>query len=237
MNASTTMIEVDRINAYYGDSHVLFDLSLQVREREVVALLGRNGAGKSTTLKTLAGVLHPRTGAIRFAGEAIEFAAEPRYRQTRSATGAGGAANFRRIDGRRKSGPRRPVGTPGVAAQRDFRDLFPPTRTARQLWPVVVWRRAANAGDRARFDQTSLFILLDEPFEGLAVIIVQNLLEVCRTLAAQGQTIVIVEQNVRAALSLASRTYVSTMGTSCSRALLSNCTKRRMCDELRTLGV
>src|ERR1700752_4410152 len=65
------MIEVERINPYYGDSHVLFDLSMQVREREVVALLGRNGAGKSTTLKTLAGVLHPRSGTIRFEGTRI----------------------------------------------------------------------------------------------------------------------------------------------------------------------
>jgi len=67
-----TMIDVDRINTYYGDSHVLFDVSMQVREREVVALLGRNGAGKSTTLKTLAGVLRPRSGAIRFDGATIE---------------------------------------------------------------------------------------------------------------------------------------------------------------------
>ena len=66
------MIDVDRINAYYGDSHVLFDVSMQVREREVVALLGRNGAGKSTTLKTLAGVLRPRSGTIHFDGAAIE---------------------------------------------------------------------------------------------------------------------------------------------------------------------
>jgi branched-chain amino acid transport system ATP-binding protein len=66
------MIEVERINSFYGDSHILFDLSIYVREREVVALLGRNGAGKSTTLKTLAGALHPRSGTIRFAGTAIE---------------------------------------------------------------------------------------------------------------------------------------------------------------------
>ena len=67
----SSMVEVERINTYYGDSHVLFDLSMEVREREVVALLGRNGAGKSTTLKTLAGVLHPRSGTIRFEGEPI----------------------------------------------------------------------------------------------------------------------------------------------------------------------
>ena len=69
------MIEVERINTYYGDSHVLFDLSMEVREREVVALLGRNGAGKSTTLKTLAGVLQPRSGTIRFEGKPIQLLA------------------------------------------------------------------------------------------------------------------------------------------------------------------
>ena len=77
-----SMIEVEQINTYYGDSHVLFDLSMDVREREVVALLGRNGAGKSTTLKTLAGVLHPSSGTIRFEGVPIGLASwrrcEPR---------------------------------------------------------------------------------------------------------------------------------------------------------------
>ena len=77
------MIEVERINSYYGDLHVLFDVSMTVREREVVALLGRNGAGKSTTLKTLAGVLHPRSGTIRFEGAAIE--ALPSHRSPASA--------------------------------------------------------------------------------------------------------------------------------------------------------
>ena len=57
------MLEVDRINSFYGDSHVLFDVSLEVREGEVVALLGRNGAGKSTTLKSLMGVVRPRSGS------------------------------------------------------------------------------------------------------------------------------------------------------------------------------
>ena len=63
-----SMIELEKINTYYGDSHILFDVSMRVREKEVVALLGRNGAGKSTTLKTLAGVLHPRSGTISLAG-------------------------------------------------------------------------------------------------------------------------------------------------------------------------
>ena len=64
----SVLLEVERINSYYGDSHILFDLSLRVERNEVVALLGRNGAGKSTTLKSLMGVVTPRTGSVRLDG-------------------------------------------------------------------------------------------------------------------------------------------------------------------------
>jgi len=67
-----SLLQVDAINTYYGDAHALFDVSLRVEENEVVALLGRNGAGKSTTLKTIMGVLAPESGAIRFAGQNIQ---------------------------------------------------------------------------------------------------------------------------------------------------------------------
>ena len=218
MIASTTMIEVDRMNAYYGDSHVLFDLSLQVREREVVALLGRNGAGESTTLKTLAGVLRPRTGAIRFAGEAIKSL--PSHDIARR--GLQLVPEERRIFAGltvEENLDLAALSAPQALPLDEIFAIFPRLRgTARQLWPVVVRRRAANAGDARALIRRPRLILLDEPFEGLAVIIVQNLLEVCRTLAAQGQTIVIVEQNVRAALSLASRTYVLNNGHRCWRA-------------------
>lgn len=67
-----SLLQVDAIDTYYGDAHALFDVSLRVEENEVVALLGRNGAGKSTTLKTIMGVLAPESGAIRFAGQSIQ---------------------------------------------------------------------------------------------------------------------------------------------------------------------
>jgi branched-chain amino acid transport system ATP-binding protein len=67
-----SLLQVDAINTYYGDAHALFDVSLRVEENEVVALLGRNGAGKSTTLKMIMGVLAPESGAIRFAGQSIQ---------------------------------------------------------------------------------------------------------------------------------------------------------------------
>jgi len=207
-----SLIEVERINAYYGDSHILFDLSMTVREREVVALLGRNGAGKSTTLKTLAGVLHPRSGSIRFQGEPIESLATHDIAHR----GLQLVPEERRI-----------FGSLTVAENLDLAALSAPQPLPPQqiyaIFPRLRERRGSYGRSLSGGEQQMLaigralirrprLILLDEPFEGLAVIIVQNLLEVCRTLAAQGQTIVIVEQNVRAALSLASRAYVLNNG-------------------------
>ena len=212
MTETTTMLKVERINSYYSDSHVLFDLSMQVREREVVALLGRNGAGKSTTLKTLAGVLHPHSGTISFDGKPIE--ALPSHQI--AGLGLQLVPEERRI-----------FGGLTVAENLDLAALSAPQPLPLSeifaIFPRLRERRASYGRSLSGGEQQMLaiaralirrprLILLDEPFEGLAVIIVQNLLEVCRTLVAQGQTIVIVEQNVRAALSLASRTYVLNNG-------------------------
>jgi branched-chain amino acid transport system ATP-binding protein len=214
MNANTAlgMIEVEHINAYYGDSHVLFDLSMAVREREVVALLGRNGAGKSTTLKTLAGVLHPRSGTIRFEGTPIETLACHKI----AGLGLQLVPEERRIFGAltvEENLDLAALSAPQALPLDDIFAIFPRLRERRGSYG-----RSLSGGEqqmlaiaRALIRRPRL-ILLDEPFEGLAVNIVQNLLEVCRALVAQGQTIVIVEQNVRAALSLASRTYVLNNG-------------------------
>jgi branched-chain amino acid transport system ATP-binding protein len=214
MNANTApgMIEVERINAYYGDSHVLFDLSMVVREREVVALLGRNGAGKSTTLKTLAGVLRPRSGTIRFEGTPIETLASHKI----AGLGLQLVPEERRIFGTltvEENLDLAALSAPQALPLADIFAIFPRLRERRGSYG-----RSLSGGEqqmlaiaRALIRRPRL-ILLDEPFEGLAVNIVQNLLEVCRALVAQGQTIVIVEQNVRAALSLAGRTYVLNNG-------------------------
>jgi branched-chain amino acid transport system ATP-binding protein len=207
-----SMIEVERVNTYYGDSHVLFDLSMEVREREVVALLGRNGAGKSTTLKTLAGVLHPRSGSIRFEGEPIERLQSHKIARR----GLQLVPEERRIFGGltvEENLDLAAISAPQPLPLADIYGIFPRLRERRGSYG-----RSLSGGEqqmlaiaRALIRRPRL-ILLDEPFEGLAVTIVQNLLEVCRELVAHGQTIVIVEQNVRAALSLASRAYVLNNG-------------------------
>ena len=212
VNAAPGMIEVERINSYYGDSHVLFDLSMAVREREVVALLGRNGAGKSTTLKTLAGVLHPRSGTIRFEGRPIETLASHKI----AGLGLQLVPEERRIFGALTVEENLDLAALSAPRALTFGDIF-------AIFPRLRERRGSYGRSLSGGEQQMLaiaralirrprLILLDEPFEGLAVNIVQNLLEVCRALVTQGQTIVIVEQNVRAALSLAGRTYVLNNG-------------------------
>jgi branched-chain amino acid transport system ATP-binding protein len=209
---AAAVIVVDRINSYYGDSHILFDLSMNVREREVVALLGRNGAGKSTTLKTLAGAVRPRSGRIRFAGTAIEHM--PSHEIAR--LGLQLVPEERRIFRGLSVEENLELAALSAPEPLPLTDMF-------ALFPRLRERRGSYGGSLSGGEQQMLaiaralirrprLVLFDEPFEGLAAVIVQNLLEVCRTLAAQGQTILIVEQNVRAALSLATRTYVLNNG-------------------------
>ncbi|HZB91058.1 MAG TPA: ABC transporter ATP-binding protein [Stellaceae bacterium] len=207
-----SLLEVEGINTYYGDAHTLFDVSLRVEQHEVVALLGRNGAGKTTTLKTIMGVIAPRRGAIRFAGEAI--GGMPPYKIARR--GVQLVPDERRIIG-------------GLTVEEN---LVLAGLTAAERWslervyemfPRLAERRRNRGRELSGGEQQMLaiaralvrepkLILLDEPFEGLAPLIVQDLLGVCRTLAAEGRTIVIVEQNVHAALSLAQRCYILNNG-------------------------
>jgi branched-chain amino acid transport system ATP-binding protein len=208
----TALLEVERINSYYGDSHILFDVSLHVERNEVVALLGRNGAGKSTTLKSLMGLVRPRSGRIVFDGRPTH--ALPPHAV--AALGVQLVPEERRI-----------FGSLSVEENLVLAGL-----TAKSRWPLDrVWatfprlqeRRRSRGTDLSGGEQQMLaiaralvrdptIILLDEPFEGLAPIIVRDLLATCRALAQMGQTIVIVEQNISAAMSLADRIYIINNG-------------------------
>ncbi len=208
----TALLEVNGLNAYYGDSHILFDVSLRVERNEVVALLGRNGAGKSTTLKSLMGVVTPRTGSIVFDGQ--EIAGRKSYAIAQA--GMQLVHEDRRIFG--SLNVEENVILAGLTAKSRW-----PLERIYEVFPRLKERRTSRGTDLSGGEQQMLAIaralvrepkilLLDEPFEGLAPIIVQDLLATCRKLADEGQTIVVVEQNISAALSLADRVYIINNG-------------------------
>jgi branched-chain amino acid transport system ATP-binding protein len=207
-----SLLEVDRINTSYADSHILFDVSLRVEKNEVVALLGRNGAGKTTTLRTLMGVLAPTSGSIRLDGKPIE--GRPPYEIAR--LGMQLVPEERCIFG-------------ALSVEENLRLAALTAPTAWKLdriyeaFPRLKERRSSRGKSLSGGEQQMLaiaralirdarLILLDEPFEGLAPLIVRDLMRVTRDLAEQGRTIVVVEQNVVAALSFAHRVYVLNNG-------------------------
>ena len=207
-----SLLDVERVNTYYGESHVLFDLSLHVEEGEVVALLGRNGSGKTTTMNTIMGVVAPRSGYVRVAGEDVT-GMRPHMIAAR--------------DVQLVPDTRRIVKTISVDENLQLAALTAKTPWTRdriyELFPSLGRRRASMGRALSGGEQQMLAIaralireprllLLDEPFEGLAPLIVRDLIATTRALAAEGRTIVIVEQNVRAALALAGRAYVLNKG-------------------------
>jgi branched-chain amino acid transport system ATP-binding protein len=202
-----SLLEIDRINTLYGDSHVLFDVSMRVEQGEVVALLGRNGAGKTTTLRSIMGVLAPRSGEIRLDGKPI-------HTMPPSAIAAMGlqlVPEDRAIFG-------------GLTVEENLRIA---ALTAPHAWsfdriyavfPRLKERRKSAGRTLSGGEQQMLaiaralirdarVILLDEPFEGLAPLIVRDLVQVARALAAEGRTMIVVEQNVAAVLTFATRVY------------------------------
>ena len=207
-----SLLEVTGLNSYYGDSHILFDVALRVARHEVVALLGRNGAGKSTTLKSLMGVVAPRRGSVRLDG--VELAGRKSHDIARA--GMQLVHEDRRI-----------FGSLSVEENLVLAGLTAPQRwpldRVYEIFPRLRERRNSRGTDLSGGEQQMLAIaralvrepkllLLDEPFEGLAPIIVRDLLATCRALAAAGQTMLMVEQNVSAAMALAGRLYIINNG-------------------------
>jgi branched-chain amino acid transport system ATP-binding protein len=207
-----SLLEVTGLNTYYGDSHILFDVALRIDANEVVALLGRNGAGKSTTLKSLMGVVTPRAGSIRFDG--VEIAGRASHAIARA--GMQLVPEDRRIFG--SLNVEENIILAGLTAPKRW-----PLARIYEMFPRLRERRTSRGTDLSGGEQQMLAIaralvrdpkilLLDEPFEGLAPIIVRDLLATCRTLAEAGQTILVVEQNISAAMTLADRIYVLNNG-------------------------
>ena len=207
-----SLLEVKGLNSYYGDSHILFDVSLRVEKNEVVALLGRNGAGKSTTLKSLMGVVTPRSGSVLLDGAEIAGSKSPAIARA----GMQLVHEERRIFG--SLDVEENLLLAGLSAPKRW-----PLERIYEMFPRLKERRRSRGTDLSGGEQQMLAIaralvrdpkilLLDEPFEGLAPSIVRYLVNACRELAAAGQTIVLVEQNIAATLALAQRVYMINNG-------------------------
>ena len=207
-----SLLEVSGLNSYYGDSHILFDVALRVEKNEVVALLGRNGAGKSTTLKSLMGVVTPRAGSIKLDG--VELVGKRAHSIAR--LGMQLVHESRRIFG--SLNVEENIILAGLTAANKW-----PLERIYAMFPRLKERRTSRGTNLSGGEQQMLaiaralvrdpkIILLDEPFEGLAPVIVHDLVRACRELADAGQTIVLVEQNLAATLALASRVYIVNNG-------------------------
>ena len=210
------MLDLENVNAYYGDSHILHGVSLAVKEGEVVCLLGRNGAGKTTTILTIMGYLKPRPGRILYRGR--DIAALPPYAVAR--LGFGFVPQERGIFPSLTVRENLTVFARGTAGGRwtleRILELFPSLRAReRNLgFQLSGGEQQMLSIARALMLNPSL-LLLDEPSEGLAPLIVQDIVEVLRNLKREGLAILLVEQNLRTALAVADRHHVMNKGEIC----------------------
>jgi branched-chain amino acid transport system ATP-binding protein len=210
------MLEVDDIHTYYGNIHALKGVTLSVDTGEIVTLIGANGAGKSTTLNTISGLLKPREGQIRLEGEVLNDL-PPHHVVSR---GISQAPEGRKIFSRLTVMENLEMGAfarndkPGIRQdmERVF-DLFPRLKErARQVGGTLSGgEQQMLAIGRALMARPRLF-LLDEPSMGLAPILVQEIFEIIRDINQQGTTILLVEQNANMALQVAHRGYVLETG-------------------------
>ena len=210
------MLEVRGIDAGYGEVQVLFSLSLGVREKEIVTLLGSNGAGKTTTLRAITGVVRPRSGDVLFNGKSLAQAPAA----DRAGMGIALVPEGRELWPQLTVRENLELGAyHGRARARAKQNLD----RVNSLFPRLLERRTQMAGSlsggeqqmcaigRALMSEPSL-LLLDEPSLGLAPIIVDQVFDVIRQLHASGMTILLVEQNLAAALEIATRGYVIETG-------------------------
>ncbi|HEX8049542.1 MAG TPA: ABC transporter ATP-binding protein [Rhizobium sp.] len=209
------MLEVTCLNSWYGPAHILFDVDLQVAEGEVVALLGRNGAGKSTTFKSIMSLLTSKQGEIRFRGEDVSRLAPFDIARR----GLGYVPEDRRIFTGLTVEENLEVGR---QAGRDQRAVWTPERIY-EIFPNLGSMRKRPAGNMSGGEQQMLtigrtlmgnphLILLDEPSEGLAPKIVEQMADAIVTMKREGLSILLSEQNLHFARLISDRAYILEKG-------------------------
>lgn len=210
------LLEIRDLHVYYGSIHALKGIDLEVAEGEIVTLIGANGAGKSTTLKTVSGLLRPQKGQIRYRGEAISHL--PSHRIV--ALGISQVPEGRRIFANLTVRENLEM---GAYLRRDRRGVAEDLDRVYTLFPRLKERQKQVAGTLSGGEQQMLAIgrglmahptllLLDEPSMGLAPLLVKEIFAIIREINAAGTTILLVEQNAHMALSVAHRAYVLETG-------------------------
>ena len=209
------MLKIDDIHVYYGAIHAIKGVSFEVNQGEIVALIGANGAGKSTILKTVSGLMHPRSGKIEFLGQDISH--KESYKLLRD--GLAHVPEGRRIFLQMSVQENLEMGAyiNREVSKDDLDMVF-------NLFPRLKERRKQVAGTLSGGEQQMLamsralmshpkLLMLDEPSMGLAPILVDQIFEIIKELHKSGTTILLVEQNARKALAVADRAYVLETGS------------------------
>ena len=210
-NKSKSLLRVDDIHVYYGSIHAIKGISFEVNEGEIVTLIGANGAGKSTTLNTVSGLLKPRSGLITFEGKGIVGIGASRIVGLGMALCPEGRRVFQQMTVRENlemGGYSRP----NDEIPASLEDVF-------KRFPRLKEREKQVAGTLSGGEQQMLamgralmskpkLLMLDEPSMGLAPILVEQIFDIIKELHAAGTTILLVEQNAQMALSIADRAYV-----------------------------
>ena len=198
-----TLLKVDGINVYYGNIHAVKDISFTVNAGEIVTLIGANGAGKSTTLKTISGLLKPRTGDVLYKGKSIKGVRAHKIVESGLAQVPEGRHVFLHmtVDENLDMGAyTQPAST--IAANKEKVQLAGTMSGGEQQMLAMGRALMSNAS----------MLMLDEPSMGLSPLLVQEIFDIIRDIHKEGMTILLVEQNAQMALSVADRAYVLETG-------------------------